>query len=64
MILETKNNKLVTLIYILYIIDISSSTKQHLDIEYPYDVTLTKKDKEGFGFVVISSLNKGPTIGK
>lgn len=50
--------------YTLYIIDISSSTKQHLDIEYPYDVTLTKKDKEGFGFVVISSLNKGPTIGK
>lgn len=32
--------------------------------EYPYDVTLTKNDKEGFGFVVISSLNKGPTIGK
>ncbi|XP_025200491.1 membrane-associated guanylate kinase, WW and PDZ domain-containing protein 1 isoform X3 [Melanaphis sacchari] len=43
---------------------ISNSTKQHLDIEYPYDVTLTKKDKEGFGFVVISSLNKGPTIGR
>lgn len=45
-------------------IDISNSTKRHFDIEYPYDVTLTKKDKEGFGFVVISSLNKGPTIGK
>jgi len=50
--------------YVFQIIDISNSTKQHLDIEYPYDVTLTKKDKEGFGFVVISSLNKGPTIGK
>lgn len=57
--------------YMYYIIlcfklftDLSNSTKQHLDIEYPYDVTLTKKDKEGFGFVVISSLNKGPTIGK
>lgn len=45
-------------------IDISNPTKRHFDIEYPYDVTLTKKDKEGFGFVVISSLNKGPTIGK
>lgn len=41
----------------------SNLTKRHLDAEYPYDVTLTKNDKEGFGFVVISSLNKGPTIG-
>lgn len=32
-------------------------------MEYPYNVTLTKKDNEGFGFVVISSLNRGPTIG-
>jgi len=55
---------MITYTCIFQIIDISNSTKQHLDIEYPYDVTLTKKDKEGFGFVVISSLNKGPTIGK
>ncbi|XP_050527687.1 membrane-associated guanylate kinase, WW and PDZ domain-containing protein 1 [Daktulosphaira vitifoliae] len=38
--------------------------KQHIDVQYPYDVTLTKRDQEGFGFVVISSLNKGPTIGR
>lgn len=43
---------------------LSHSIKRHYDVEHPYDVTLTKKDKEGFGFVVISSLNKGPTIGK
>lgn len=44
-------------------IDMTNSNK-HLDKIYPYDVTLIKKDQEGFGFVVISSLNKGPAIGK
>lgn len=48
---------------LIFILDVSNITKQHFDIEYPYDVTLTKNEKEGFGFVVISSLNKGPTIG-
>lgn len=56
---------LICMIIIKYVLtDISNSTKEHLDIESPYDVTLAKQDKEGFGFVVISSLNKGPTIGK
>lgn len=32
---------------------------------YPYDVTITRRENEGFGFVIISSLNKaGSTIGK
>uniref|UniRef100_A0A8D9A780 Membrane-associated guanylate kinase, WW and PDZ domain-containing protein 1 n=1 Tax=Cacopsylla melanoneura TaxID=428564 RepID=A0A8D9A780_9HEMI len=32
---------------------------------YPYDVTITRRENEGFGFVIISSLNKaGSTIGR
>lgn len=32
---------------------------------YPYDVTVTRRENEGFGFVIISSVNKiGSTIGK
>lgn len=35
------------------------------DIGYPYDVTVTRRESEGFGFVIISSVNKaGSTIGK
>jgi hypothetical protein len=34
------------------------------DVRYPYDVTVTRRENEGFGFVIISSLNKvGSTIG-
>jgi hypothetical protein len=34
------------------------------DIGYPYDVTVTRRESEGFGFVIISSVNKaGSTIG-
>lgn len=34
------------------------------DIGYPYDVTVKRRENEGFGFVIISSLNKaGSTIG-
>ncbi|XP_046984274.1 membrane-associated guanylate kinase, WW and PDZ domain-containing protein 1 [Schistocerca americana] len=32
---------------------------------YPYDVTVTRRENEGFGFVIISSVNKaGSTIGR
>lgn len=34
------------------------------EIRYPYDVTVTRRENEGFGFVIISSLNKaGSAIG-
>lgn len=36
----------------------------HSNVRYPYDVTVTRRENEGFGFVIISSLNKvGSTIG-
>ncbi|KAG8285679.1 Membrane-associated guanylate kinase, WW and PDZ domain-containing protein 3 [Homalodisca vitripennis] len=35
------------------------------EVGYPYDVTVTRRESEGFGFVIISSLNKaGSTIGR
>ncbi|XP_063219492.1 membrane-associated guanylate kinase, WW and PDZ domain-containing protein 1 isoform X3 [Bacillus rossius redtenbacheri] len=35
------------------------------DVGYPYDVTVTRRENEGFGFVIISSVNKaGSTIGR
>lgn len=35
------------------------------DDYYPYDVTVTRRHDEGFGFVIISSVAKaGSTIGK
>ncbi|XP_065215040.1 membrane-associated guanylate kinase, WW and PDZ domain-containing protein 2 isoform X2 [Planococcus citri] len=35
------------------------------EIRYPYDVTVTRRENEGFGFVIISSLNKaGSAIGR
>lgn len=34
------------------------------ELGYPYDVTVKRRENEGFGFVIISSLNKaGSTIG-
>lgn len=34
-------------------------------VVYPYHVTVTRREDEGFGFVIISSLNRsGSTIGK
>ncbi|PSN56094.1 hypothetical protein C0J52_05890 [Blattella germanica] len=43
--------------------DVSSYTRA--DIGYPYDVTVTRRESEGFGFVIISSVNKaGSTIGR
>ena len=33
--------------------------------EYPYDVTVTRRENEGFGFVIISSASRaGSTIGR
>ena len=32
---------------------------------YPYDVTVTRRENEGFGFVIISSVSRaGSTIGR
>ena len=34
-------------------------------VEYPYDVTVTRRETEGFGFVIISSASRsGSTIGR
>ncbi|KAJ9598628.1 hypothetical protein L9F63_010698, partial [Diploptera punctata] len=44
-----------------YQLHVSSYTRP--DIGYPYDVTVTRRENEGFGFVIISSVNKaGSTI--
>ena len=33
--------------------------------EYPYDITVTRRENEGFGFVIISSASRaGSTIGR
>lgn len=43
--------------------DIISYTRT--DTGYPYDVTVMRRENEGFGFVIISSVNKaGSTIGR
>lgn len=40
------------------------STLLRPEIRYPYDVTVTRRENEGFGFVIISSSNKaGSAIG-
>ncbi|XP_026277849.2 membrane-associated guanylate kinase, WW and PDZ domain-containing protein 1 isoform X2 [Frankliniella occidentalis] len=44
--------------------DVQSFSSRH-DGGYPYDVTVTRRENEGFGFVIISSVNKvGSTIGR
>lgn len=36
-----------------------------MHMQYPYDVAVTRMENEGFGFVIISSINKsGSTIGR
>ncbi|XP_046822553.1 membrane-associated guanylate kinase, WW and PDZ domain-containing protein 2-like isoform X3 [Vespa crabro] len=38
---------------------------RQMNLQYPYDVTVTRMENEGFGFVIISSVNKaGSTIGR
>ncbi|XP_015584769.1 membrane-associated guanylate kinase, WW and PDZ domain-containing protein 1 isoform X2 [Cephus cinctus] len=45
--------------------NLQSSYSRHMNIQYPYDVTVTRMENEGFGFVIISSVNKaGSTIGR
>ena len=49
---------------VIYIVD-SPYKSQTLHDTYPYDVTVTRRENEGFGFVIISSVTKsGSTIGK
>ena len=34
-------------------------------MEYPYDITVTRRENEGFGFIIISSASRaGSTIGR
>ncbi|KAK8401754.1 hypothetical protein O3P69_001104 [Scylla paramamosain] len=36
-----------------------------LEMQFPYDITVTRRENEGFGFVIISSVTKsGSTIGR
>ncbi|XP_068228397.1 uncharacterized protein [Palaemon carinicauda] len=46
----------------------STSTELHnrsLEMQYPYDIEVTRRENEGFGFVIISSVTKsGSTIGR
>ncbi|XP_014296069.1 membrane-associated guanylate kinase, WW and PDZ domain-containing protein 1 [Microplitis demolitor] len=45
--------------------DLQPSYERPVNPQYPYDVTVTRMENEGFGFVIISSVNKaGSTIGR
>ncbi|XP_043283004.1 membrane-associated guanylate kinase, WW and PDZ domain-containing protein 1 isoform X2 [Venturia canescens] len=45
--------------------NLQTSYGRQINIQYPYDVTVTRMENEGFGFVIISSVNKaGSTIGR
>ncbi|XP_039307362.1 membrane-associated guanylate kinase, WW and PDZ domain-containing protein 1 isoform X4 [Solenopsis invicta] len=45
--------------------NLQSSYGRQMNLQYPYDVTVTRMESEGFGFVIISSVNKaGSTIGR
>ena len=49
---------------LFFLVD-SPYRSQTLHDTYPYDVTVTRRENEGFGFVIISSVTKsGSTIGK
>ena len=35
-----------------------------MELQFPYDITVNRRENEGFGFVIISSVTKsGSTIG-
>ena len=54
----------VLILSVFYLVD-SLYRSQTLYNTYPYDVTVTWRENEGFGFVIISSVTKsGSTIGK
>ena len=43
----------------------SDMHNRSMEIQFPYDITVTRRENEGFGFVIISSVTKsGSTIGK
>ncbi|XP_046353265.1 membrane-associated guanylate kinase, WW and PDZ domain-containing protein 1-like isoform X6 [Haliotis rufescens] len=45
--------------------DVSQTNANTSSQSFPYDVTVTRKEREGFGFVIISSVTKaGTTIGE
>lgn len=49
---------------LLFTVDSAYHTRSMESI-YPYDVTVTRQENEGFGFVIISSVSRaGSTIGK
>ncbi|XP_063994926.1 membrane-associated guanylate kinase, WW and PDZ domain-containing protein 1-like isoform X2 [Diachasmimorpha longicaudata] len=45
--------------------NLQSSYDRQMNLQYPYDITVSRMENEGFGFVIISSVNKaGSTIGR
>lgn len=45
--------------------NLQSPYARQMNLQYPYDVSVTRMESEGFGFVIISSVNKaGSTIGR
>ncbi|XP_011299823.1 membrane-associated guanylate kinase, WW and PDZ domain-containing protein 1 isoform X2 [Fopius arisanus] len=45
--------------------NLQTSYERQMNLQYPYDITVTRMENEGFGFVIISSVNKaGSTIGR
>lgn len=50
----------ITLTFII----LSELHNRSLEMQFPYDITVTRRENEGFGFVIISSVTKsGSTIG-
>jgi hypothetical protein len=58
--------EMIEIVIKLFCVQLSDVTKySRPDVSYPYNVTVTRRENEGFGFVIISSVNKaGSTIGK
>ncbi|XP_055930097.1 membrane-associated guanylate kinase, WW and PDZ domain-containing protein 1-like isoform X2 [Argiope bruennichi] len=62
---NTAANGKVTLGIRRRISSIDSAYTRSMESIYPYDVTITRQENEGFGFVIISSVNRaGATIGR
>ncbi|GFY73103.1 membrane-associated guanylate kinase, WW and PDZ domain-containing protein 1 [Trichonephila inaurata madagascariensis] len=62
---NTAANGKVTLGIRRRISSVDSAYTRSMESIYPYDVTITRQENEGFGFVIISSVNRaGATIGR
>ena len=48
-----------------FVVDAPQASANTSPQSFPYDVTVTRNEREGFGFVIISSVTKsGSTIGE